>query len=99
MSMTAEQFKEIRVYLNAQRYKGQKWSQEYLGRVLLSTRVTVTRWEAGETTIPTLVAERMQELLLESGLEQARNQLFRTLKSKVHTPRDLDHILHKIQSL
>lgn len=97
--MTAEQFKQIRDYLTANRFKGQKWSQESIGKALLSTRVTVNRWEQGESPIPSLVAERLQEMMHECGLEKVQAQLQNILKSKVHTPSALEDFLKKISSL
>lgn len=96
--MTAEQFKEIRDYLTANRFKGQKWSQESIGRALLSTKVTVNRWENGQNSIPELVAERMHEMMAECGLEQVERELKARL-SKVHTPREISELIKKISTL
>lgn len=97
--MTAKQFKDIRDYLTANRFQDQKWSQESIGKALLSTRITVNRWESGETPIPKLVAERVHEMLVDCGLEKVKNELKTTLVSKVHTPGALEDILEKIRQL
>lgn len=72
---------------------------ESLGRALLSTRQTVDRWESGKTEVPQMVAERLQEMMHECGLLQVEKQLQKVMKSKVHTPRELEQFLEKVSNI
>lgn len=97
--MTAEQFKQIRDYLTANRFKGQKWPQEAIGKVMLSTRQSVNNWEKGFNPVPQMIAERLIEMLHECGIEKVQNGLKEAMMSKVHTPPDLEQFLEKISNL
>jgi len=94
--MTSEEFKDIRTYLTARKFKGMKWTQEATALELVRDKQTVYRYEKGESEIPPLVADKMKSFLREAAAEDLRASLDIAL-SNVHNPRDVAGAVERIK--
>jgi len=95
--MTNTEFKEIRKYLKAAKYQGEKWTLDFCAGELLHGTSTLSAWESGKSPIPELIANRMRKL--RNDAEQTQHTIEEDLIFLIGSKDLPDHVRRKLEHI